>query len=66
MSTVLSFHRDASGHWSALLDCRHAQPIRHRPPYVNRPWVLTEAGRERHIGTRIDCKQCKQRQEQAA
>jgi hypothetical protein len=32
--------------------------VRHRPPFSERPWVLTEEGRRAKIGEAIDCRLC--------
>jgi hypothetical protein len=58
MSRIAGYEQDAQGHWSAAMDCGHIQPIRHRPPYRNRPWVLTAEGRANHIGRPLNCRQC--------
>ena len=55
---IIAFHRDEQGHWVAELECGHHQHVRHRPPWINRPWIVSEAGRQRHIGRRLNCKVC--------
>ena len=55
---ITSFHQDDEGGWVAELSCLHGQHIRHRPPFQNRPWVLTDAGRQEHLGADIDCPLC--------
>ena len=55
---IAGFHPDAAGDWVADLDCGHGQHVRHRPPFVNRPWVVTDAGREAMLGTALDCVRC--------
>ena len=42
---IAGFHQDSEGDWVAELDCLHTQHVRHRPPFQERPWILTEAGR---------------------
>ena len=32
--------------------------MRHRPPWLLRPWVTTEAGRGSQLGTELDCPLC--------
>ncbi|WP_371319624.1 DUF3565 domain-containing protein [Oceanimonas pelagia] len=32
--------------------------MRHQPPFVNRPWVVTAEGRTAMLGVRLDCKKC--------
>lgn len=56
--TISGFDPDEAGDWVARLSCLHRQHVRHRPPFQERPWVLTEAGRTAHIGTPIDCPPC--------
>ena len=55
---IAGFHPDESGDWVADLDCGHGQHVRHRPPFVNRPWVVNVAGREAMLGTPLDCVRC--------
>ena len=56
--TIIDFHTDEYGDWIAALDCGHGQHARHRPPFVNRPWVTTPSGRESMLGTELDCVRC--------
>jgi tellurite methyltransferase len=55
---IVGFGRDDEGHWTALLDCGHRQHVRHDPPLVERPWVLTEEGRASRLGQKLDCVRC--------
>jgi tellurite resistance-related uncharacterized protein len=55
---ITGFHRDDEGDWVAELDCLHAQHVRHRPPFQERPWVLTEVGRAERLGSELDCPLC--------
>ena len=55
---ITGFHRDDERDWVAELDCLHTQHVRHRPPFQERPWVLTEAGRAERVGTELDCPLC--------
>lgn len=55
---ITGFHQDDAGAWVAELSCLHGQHIRHSPPFQNRPWVLTDAGRTEHLGTDINCPLC--------
>ena len=57
-STIAGFHTDEEGHWVADLACGHGQHVRHDPPWMLRPWVLTEEGRAERLGTTLDCKKC--------
>lgn len=56
--TITGFSADEAGDWVAHLDCGHRQHVRHRPPFVERPWVRTEEGRRQHVGTPIECPLC--------
>ncbi len=55
---ITGFHQDTEGHWVAELACGHGQHVRHTPPWWNRPWVLTEAGRATMLGQRLGCTKC--------
>jgi tellurite methyltransferase len=55
---ISGFHQDDRGDWVADLDCLHAQHVRHRPPFQERPWVLSEEGRSERIGSELDCPYC--------
>ena len=55
---IAGFHQDDAGGWVAELSCLHGQHIRHSPPFQNRPWVLTDGGREEHLGTDTNCPLC--------
>ena len=56
--TIIGFHLDEEGDWVADLDCGHGQHVRHNPPWINRPWVLTEQGRDKYLNTKLSCKRC--------
>ena len=56
--SITGFRTDEEGHWVALLDCGHPQHVRHDPPLVERPWVLTAEGRSSRLGERLDCVRC--------
>jgi tellurite resistance-related uncharacterized protein len=56
--SITAFRTDDEGHWVALLDCGHPQHVRHDPPLVERPWVLTPEGRAARIGALLDCVRC--------
>jgi hypothetical protein len=49
---------DESNAWIADLACGHAQHVRHVPPLSDRPWVLTEEGRQRFLGAELECPEC--------
>jgi hypothetical protein len=55
---IVGFHRDEEQHWVADLECGHTQHVRHDPPWQNRPWVVTEAGRQTFIGEVLLCVEC--------
>jgi tellurite methyltransferase len=55
---MVGFDRDDEGHYRALLDCGHRQHVRHDPPLVERPWVLTGEGRASRLGQTLDCVRC--------
>lgn len=55
---IIGFDQDELGEWRAILACGHRQHVRHNPPLVDRPWVLTEEGRGRFLGAALDCKAC--------
>jgi hypothetical protein len=56
---ITGFHLDDDGHWVAELGCGHQRHVRHVPPFQERPWVATEAGRYARICTEIECMQCR-------
>jgi hypothetical protein len=55
---ISGFHQDAEGHWVAELSCGHGQHMRHDPPWMERPWVLTEEGRRSRLGQALNCVRC--------
>ena len=55
---ITGFHQDDESHWIAELECGHTQHVRHDPPWQNRPWVITEAGRKRFLGQLLMCVEC--------
>jgi tellurite methyltransferase len=55
---IVDFTQDAHGDWVALLSCGHQQHVRHKPPWEQRPWVLTEEGRLAHRGALLRCANC--------
>jgi len=55
---ITGYRTDDEGHWVALLDCGHGQHVRHDPPLVERPWVLTADGRAARLGARLECVRC--------
>ena len=57
---IVGFHQDEEGHWVADLECGHTRHVRHDPPWLERPWVLTEEGRAPMLGTRLPCVECRE------
>jgi len=57
---IVGFQLDDEGDWVARLECGHNQHVRHNPPWQNRPWVIREAGRQKHIGSELSCKKCRE------
>ncbi|MBV8854825.1 MAG: DUF3565 domain-containing protein [Sinobacteraceae bacterium] len=55
---ITGYHTDDAGDWVAELECGHGQHVRHNPPFVNRPWVMTEQARAEMKGESLDCKLC--------
>ncbi|HEX2224969.1 MAG TPA: DUF3565 domain-containing protein [Thermoanaerobaculia bacterium] len=55
---IVGFHQDERQDWVADLECGHGQHVRHNPPWMNRPWVVTPEGREPFLGVELDCKKC--------
>jgi tellurite methyltransferase len=55
---IVGFHQDDEGDWVAELSCLHGQHVRHRPPFFDRPWVLTLEGRSEKIGSELACPLC--------
>ncbi|MBW7472116.1 DUF3565 domain-containing protein [Marinobacter sp. M216] len=57
---ITGYHRDEENHWVAQLACGHNQHVRHDPPWINRPWVITPEGRQSRLGHELDCNKCDQ------
>ncbi|WP_144778595.1 DUF3565 domain-containing protein [Marinobacter maritimus] len=55
---ITGYHKDEEDHWVARLACGHNQHVRHNPPWVNRPWVITEEGRRSMLGFELACRKC--------
>lgn len=55
---ITGFHLDDENNWVAELACGHFQHVRHAPPWVERPWVVTETGRAGVLGKPLNCKKC--------
>jgi hypothetical protein len=55
---ITGFHTDEHGDWIAELECGHQQHVRHQPPFILRPWVVTAEGRRKKLGARLECVLC--------
>jgi tellurite methyltransferase len=55
---ITGFHPDEDGDWVAELVCGHNQHVWHRPPFQERSWVTTPAGRAARLGTALSCPLC--------
>lgn len=56
--SITGYGVDEQGDWFATLDCGHRQHVRHKPPFINRPWVITEEGRNSFLGHELNCIRC--------
>ena len=59
---ITGFHQDEHSDWVAELECGHAQHMRHQPPWINRPWVITAEGRAQNLGLSVPCRKCDEEQ----
>lgn len=57
-NAIIGFHQDEEQHWVAKLACGHFQHVRHDPPWQQRPWVMTEHGRQQKLGFTLICQKC--------
>ena len=55
---MVGFHRDEKSDWVAELECGHGQHVRHKPPWTNHPWVVTQEGRDARLGLSLACPAC--------
>jgi uncharacterized protein len=55
---IVGFHLDEEGYWVAELECGHNQHVRHNPPWINRPWVVTPEGRAEALNEALPCRKC--------
>ena len=55
---ITGFELDSEGDPIAILSCGHAQHVRHNPPFINRPWVTSEEGRNGMLGKMLNCVRC--------
>ncbi|CCN82455.1 conserved hypothetical protein [Vibrio nigripulchritudo SFn27] len=56
--SIIGYHKDEFDDWVAELQCGHFQHVRNKPPFINRPWVETETGRDSMLGYKLNCKKC--------
>ncbi len=59
LRAIVGFRQDEERHWVAELSCGHTQHVRHDPPLVERPWVLTPEGRATRLGEKLACAKCR-------
>ncbi len=55
---ITDYHQDEEQDWVARLTCGHFQHVRHKPPFINRPWVISVEGRQSMLGQQLECKKC--------
>jgi hypothetical protein len=55
---IVGFHLDEELCWVAELVCGHQQHVRHQPPWINRPWVMTLEGRTQALSQTLPCNLC--------
>lgn len=55
---IVGYHQDEESHWVARLACGHNQHVRHNPPWMNRNWVISDTGREKMLGFKLNCVKC--------
>ena len=55
---ITDYHKVEHDDWVAELGCGHFQHVRNKPPWINRPWVESEAGRDSMLGYELNCKKC--------
>ncbi|MBA6352906.1 DUF3565 domain-containing protein [Colwellia sp. BRX9-1] len=56
--SIVGYHKDEEDDWVAELKCGHFQHVRHNPPFISRPRVITEKGRDSLLGHLLKCKKC--------
>jgi hypothetical protein len=56
--SITGYHKDEEDHWVAELKCGHNQHVRNSPPFISRPWVESESGRQSMLGQQLNCKKC--------
>lgn len=55
---ITEFGIDSEGDPIAILSCGHPQHVRHNPPFINRPWVASQEGRNGMLGKMLNCLRC--------
>ncbi|MEO7560829.1 MAG: DUF3565 domain-containing protein [Nitrosospira sp.] len=55
---ITRFEFDSEGVPMAFLTCGHPQHVRHNPPFINRPWITTDEGRNSMLGKTLNCVRC--------
>ncbi|MDA0272379.1 MAG: DUF3565 domain-containing protein [Proteobacteria bacterium] len=55
---ICGFYKDEHDDWVAMLECHHGQHVRNNPPFTNRPWVESDAGRVAKLGVELNCVRC--------
>lgn len=55
---ITRFEFDGEGDPIAFLTCGHPQHVRHNPPFINRPWITTDEGRNSMLGKTLNCVRC--------
>lgn len=60
--SITGFFTDDDDDWVARLACGHGRHVRHRPPWDDRPWTQTEAGRASMVGRTMTCVRCDERE----
>ena len=63
---ITGYHVDHENHWVAELKCGHGQHVRHDPPWQERDWVTTAAGRTSRLGQELNCVRCDEMIERVA
>lgn len=58
LQPIVAYHLDEEQHCVAELEYGHNQHVRHDPPMVERPWVLTTEGRDSFLGYQLPCLKC--------
>ena len=56
--SIIGYHKDEENDCVSELFCGHFQHVRRNPPFVSRPWVEVESGRDLMLGSELNCKKC--------